>query len=301
MPKRKAEDDTAPKGKKTTVSKKTVVTTVTIEDEPTSKPKSKSNSSASSSKTSQAQLKGRKSPGPMALPGFGHHLAFPGGSSGIGGISPAIPPTMTQNYGFHRPLNTPDMSSQFMTGVGRNSPTSILSANGYQISTPGGLSSTPGQMPMQLQSFSDSSKASSSSAVGRPKKSESGGAKFIWLIYHKTGRQDPQLMGAYTAAKTALKNAKAVIDRETGGAERRTKEVADFSDFSSNIQAEQGSVYEVKYPNGGKNIVSFKKVKLNENLSDEDVEDDGEEAFQIPFGGRVPGLKAADRAAIGWL
>ena len=69
--------------------------------------------------------------------------------------------------------------------------------------------------------------------------SSGGGGKFVWLIYHKSGRCDAQLMGVYTGARTALKNAKAVIERETGGAEKRMKEEADLSDFSPNIQVVQ--------------------------------------------------------------
>jgi len=140
----------------------------------------------------------------------------------------------------------------------------------------------------------------------------SGGGKFVWLIYHKSGRCEAQLMGVYTGARTALKNAKAVIERETGGAEKRMKEEADLSDFSPNIQSDQGGViYEVKYKNGGKNVVSFKKVKLNENLIDDDVEDEDEDADEDDVGGGVfalpptgnaaAALVAANRAAIGWI
>lgn len=314
MPKRKAEDeDSAPKGKKTTMSKKTTVTTVTIEDEPSKKPKPKNDPASASSSSKKNQTKGKKSPGPMALHGGGAHLSLPPASlqSGV----PGLPGMFLPNYGFPGSISAPVMSLPLTGHVGRNSPPApmIMPIRGYPLSSQSAHSAPYGQMPMQ--SFGESSKTSSSSAVARPKKAEGGGGggvKFVWIVYHKSGRQDSQLMGVYTAAKTALKNAKAVIDRETGGAQGRIKEGADFNDFSSNIQADQGSIYEVKYVNGGKNVVSFKKVKLNEDLGenlDGDDDDDSNEtgcqwrsskkSWKSPDRASINGLPAI--GSIGWL
>jgi len=134
-----------------------------------------------------------------------------------------------------------------------------------------------GQMPLQLPAIPGYGALAgpSSSLVAAhamdAKKSDGGGGKFVWLIYHKSGRQEARLMGAYTGAKSALKNAKVVIDTETGGAEGRLRQGATLSDFSSNIQAEQGVIYEVKHQiGGGKDVVSFKKVRLNEDLGEGD-------------------------------
>jgi len=145
-------------------------------------------------------------------------------------------------------------------------------------------------MPLELPSFQIGALSGISSASSCGGGGGSSG-KYVWLIYHKSGRHDAQLMGVYTGARTALKNAKAVIDKETGGAKRRMLEGADLSDLSSNMQADHGVVYEVKHRNGGKNVVSFKKVKLNEDLSGDD------EAHES----RLPGMMGSDRGAIGWM
>jgi len=248
-PKRKAEemDGASAKGKKTTVSTKTTVTTVTIE-EPEAKKKPDALPKKPKAKGTSASLGNAPFPlpssGPMGLP------------AGYGIMDPLPAPTYPLAGSGHRP-STP----------------AILPRYDLPLSLP----ASSGQMPLQLPAIpgygalaGPSSSLVTTHAMDAMK-SDGGSGKFVWLIYHKSGRQDARLMGAYTGAKSALKNAKVVIDKETGGAEGRIRQGATLSDFSSNIQAEQGVIYEVKHQiGGGKDVVSFKKVRLNEDLGGDD-------------------------------
>lgn len=265
-PKRKVDDmvDAAPKGKKTTVSKKTTVTTVTIEEP---EKKRKIDSVALVPKKSKA----KKSPEAV------QRLGAPYPPSG--GFSSYDSRGFSAGYGFGSSAGS--LASAFGNSHQRPSTPSIMPSASYPFSLP----ATSGQMPLELPPIQ------TGALSGIPSSSCGGGGKYVWLIYHKSGRHDAQLMGVYTGARTALKNAKSVIDKETGGAERRTIEGADLSDLSPNMQADHGIVYEVKHRNGGKNVVSFKKVKLNEDLSGDD------DALES----RLPGLMGIDRGAIGWM
>jgi len=270
-PKRKAEElaEAAPKGKKTTVSKKTTVTTVTIE-EPERKRKTDSIAlvpKKSKAKKSQEAVPRQAAPYPPPS-GFSSHDTS-GYSAGYG-FPPSIGSHLSAHGNSHKRPPSP----------------SIMPSAAYPLSLP----ATSGQMPLELPSFQVGA-LSGISSVSTCGGSSASSGKYVWLIYHKSGRHDAQLMGVYTGARTALKNAKAVIDKETGGAKRRMLEGADLSDLSSNMQADHGVVYEVKHRNGGKNVVSFKKVKLNEDLSGDD------EAHES----RLPGMMGSDRGAIGWM
>jgi len=103
---------------------------------------------------------------------------------------------------------------------------------------------------------------------GKPVASTGNAKNFVWLIYYRSGHQrSADLIGVYTTEKRALKNAKALIDRETGGAATRVMNGVAFIDNSADLEAvgEEGTIYEAKYGNGGKNVVSFTKIRLNED------------------------------------
>jgi len=102
---------------------------------------------------------------------------------------------------------------------------------------------------------------------GKPVASTGNAKNLVWLIYYldRSGHQrSADLIGVYTTEKRALKNAKALFDRETGGAATRVMNGVAFMDNSADLDAvgEEGTIYEA---NGGKNVVSFTKIRLDED------------------------------------
>jgi len=116
--------------------------------------------------------------------------------------------------------------------------------------------------------FSGPAKSSTSLATtANPKPDTTNNC--VWLIFHKSGRQHAaDLIGVYTTEKRALKNAKALIDAETGGAANRVKNGVVFVDNSAKINqlGDEGIIYEAKFENGGRNVVNFTKAQLNEDI-----------------------------------
>lgn len=267
----------ASKGKKTTVSTKTTVTTVTVEE-----PEAKKRDTVP--KKSQGKVAGAAlTTGPFSLPPPGP-MCLPAGYGVVDQRSNTFPSYPHAVPGQHSPVP------------------SILPRQDRTYALP----STSGQMPLQLPAI-PGPKGAENGALTWPSSSfvaphaldakKSDGGKFVWLIYHKSGRHEAKLMGVYTSTKSALKNAKAMIDKQTSGEEERNLQNADLSDFSSNIKADQGVIYSVLYRGGGKDVVSFKKVKLNEDLS----EGDSGNAYPPASAECSPALMGCVRPPLGWM
>jgi hypothetical protein len=262
-PKRKAQDH--PKK----ITTKTVVTTTTTSVEPNPKKPKKSTA-----------VKAEQKPDPAATTGKNIQMRKPdaqGTRNAIGPKEAKASSSKALAVGTEKTLaGAKVMSKKLAAKIQPKAGATLF----------GGSSFFSGYQPPQNPSTSSSAS---------PKKKSQG--RFVWMLYHQHDthwhRPEIQMMGVYTSAQTAIQNARHVMDKETGQMWRTEPEVYEtINDFSSNIKAKEGTIFEVVDHEGDSNVVSFKRVLLNENLENkedegtpdtEDDDDDGD-VFRNPSG-----------------